>query len=188
VGALRGPLRDLQPVLLEDEFTADPVNLAELAHNVGHKPTATSPRWEDTLPLALRNLAENLLPLCGDDHRVIDSKLTRGEYTVEGLREIKRRHADRIRYRYIFRRDSQHTHAAVASLEPLVLGSPPGPFQVISVETDPGIHTAFTIAPVVYGMALMFAEPMLGISGLQRAADDVFARTSSFRLDGPVGA
>ena len=34
-------------------------------------------------------------------------------------------------YRYIFRRDSQHTHAAVASLEPLIVGSPPGPFRVI---------------------------------------------------------
>jgi hypothetical protein len=82
-------------------------------------------------------------------------------------------------YRYIFRRDSQHAHAAVASLEPLILGSPPGPFQVIEVETDPGQPNAFTMASVMYGLALIFAEPMLGIPGLQNAADDVFARSST---------
>lgn len=82
-------------------------------------------------------------------------------------------------YRSVFRRDSQHTHAAVVSLEPLILGSPPGPFQVIGVETDPGLHNAFTMAPVIYALALIFAEPMLGINGLQRAADEVFASTST---------
>jgi hypothetical protein len=58
--------------LLEDEFTAHAVNLAELAHNVGHKPTAGSPRGEDGLAVALRNLADNLLLLCGDHHSVVD--------------------------------------------------------------------------------------------------------------------
>ncbi len=44
-------------------------------------------------------------------------------------------------YRYVFRRDSQHTHAAVAPLEPLILGSPPGPFRVVEPEADPGTPT-----------------------------------------------
>jgi hypothetical protein len=79
-------------------------------------------------------------------------------------------------YRYIFRRDSQHAHAAVASLEPLILGSPPGPFRVIEVEIDPGRTNAFTMASVLYALALIFAEPMLDIPGLRRAADDIVAR------------
>jgi hypothetical protein len=78
-------------------------------------------------------------------------------------------------YRYIFRRDSQHAHAAVASLEPLILGTPPGPFHVVAVEADPGTTNAFTMTPVLYALALIFAESMFGITGLQRAADDVFA-------------
>ena len=79
-------------------------------------------------------------------------------------------------YRYIFRRESQHAHAAVASLEALILGSPPGPFRVIACETDPGPHSAFTMAPIVYALALIFAEPILGLAGLQRGVDDIFAR------------
>ena len=79
-------------------------------------------------------------------------------------------------YRYIFRRESQHVHAAVASLEPFILGSPPGPFHVISVETDPGPHSAFTIAPILYALALIVAEPMLGIRDLGRGVDAVLSR------------
>ena len=42
----------------------------------------------------LRNDADNLLLLCGDDHRSIDTKINRGIYTVEYLRELKQRHED----------------------------------------------------------------------------------------------
>jgi hypothetical protein len=54
--------------LLEDEFTAQPVKLAELAHNVGRQKTAGSPRGLAELPIEERNKAENLLLLCGDHH------------------------------------------------------------------------------------------------------------------------
>jgi hypothetical protein len=84
--------------LLEDEFTAQPVSLAELAHNVGRKKSAGSPRGLADLPIEERNKAENLLLLCGDHHRVIDALITRGDYTVEELLELKTRHEDRIRY------------------------------------------------------------------------------------------
>jgi len=84
--------------LLEDPSTMKPLNLADLAHNVGHKASASSPRGEHSLPPDQRNLAENLLLLCGDDHRTIDDRVTRGVYTVEYLYELKRRHEDRIRY------------------------------------------------------------------------------------------
>lgn len=84
--------------LLEDEFTAQPVNLAELAHNVGRQVAPGSPRGGADLPIEERNKAENLLLLCGDHHRVIDAEHTRGDYTVEELRALKQRHEDRIRY------------------------------------------------------------------------------------------
>ena len=84
--------------LLEDPSTIETVNFGELAHNVGHKANARSPRGEHPLPVELRNDADNLLLLCGDDHRSIDTKINRGVYTVEYLRELKQRHEDRIRY------------------------------------------------------------------------------------------
>lgn len=83
--------------LLEDELTMLTLNLGELAHNVGRKRSAGSPRGLDKLPIAQRNLAENLLLLCQRHHNVIDDKVTRGEFTVEELRRTKSRHEDRIR-------------------------------------------------------------------------------------------
>jgi hypothetical protein len=84
--------------LLEDEFTQQPISVAELAHNVGRRKAAGSPRGLADLPTEERNRAENLLLLCGDHHRVIDSKGAIGEYTVEKLLEFKKRHEDRIKY------------------------------------------------------------------------------------------
>lgn len=82
--------------LLEDEFTAQPVPLGELAHNVGRKQSAASPRGLDPLPIGERNLAENLLLLCGDHHRVIDARVAQGDFTVEDLRRLKAKHEERI--------------------------------------------------------------------------------------------
>lgn len=83
--------------LLEDEFTQQPTSLAELAHNVGRQRAPGSPRGLADLPIEERNKAENLLLLCGDHHSVIDSMLTRGEYTVESLAALKLRQEERIR-------------------------------------------------------------------------------------------
>jgi hypothetical protein len=91
--------------LLEDEFTAQPVSLAELAHNVGRQKAAGSPRGLADLPVKERNKSENLLLLCGDHHRVIDDRIARGEYTVEQLRDLKQRHEERIRYLTELRED-----------------------------------------------------------------------------------
>lgn len=78
--------------LLEDPYTMETLNLGELAHNVGHKQNSRSPRGEDPLPVQQRNDADNILLLCGDEHHSIDDKINRGVYTVEYLREQKRRH------------------------------------------------------------------------------------------------
>jgi SMODS-associated and fused to various effectors sensor domain len=84
--------------LLEDELPMLTLNLGELAHNVGRKRSAASPRGLGELPVDQRNLAENLLLLCAKHHKVIDDKVSHGEFTVEELRRIKSRHEDRIRY------------------------------------------------------------------------------------------
>jgi len=47
---------------------------------------------------------------------------------------------------------------------------------VITCETDPGLHSAFTMAPIVYAIALIFAEPILGLARLQGGVDEIFAR------------
>jgi hypothetical protein len=72
-----------------------PVSLAEMAHNVGRQKAPGSPRGLADLAIERRNKAENLLLLCGDHHRVIDAQVTRGDYTVEQLLELKKRHEDR---------------------------------------------------------------------------------------------
>jgi hypothetical protein len=84
--------------VLEDSLTLWPVNLGELAHNVGRRRSEGSPRGLDELPVDRRNEADNLLLLCRNHHRVIDAKVSNGEFTVERLREIKAEHEDRIRY------------------------------------------------------------------------------------------
>jgi hypothetical protein len=75
-----------------------PINLGELAHNVGHKRSNRSMRGLDPLDQDLRNDADNLLLLCGTCHPSIDAKLNSGAFTVEYLRAQKKRHEDRIRY------------------------------------------------------------------------------------------
>ncbi len=93
--------------LLEDPSTLEPLNLAELAHNVGHKKAARSPRGLAPLETADRNRADNLLLLCGGDHRSIDSKLNSGAFTVEYLQAQKTRHEARIRYVTGLREDAE---------------------------------------------------------------------------------
>jgi hypothetical protein len=84
--------------VLEDDLTLLPVNLGELAHNVGRKQSAGSPRGLNSLPVDLRNEADNLLLLCRKHHKVIDAQIASGEFTVDQLREIKAEHEDRIKY------------------------------------------------------------------------------------------
>jgi hypothetical protein len=93
--------------LLEDERTAHRLNLGELAHNVGQSQAPGSPRGGADLQLDQRDLADNLLLLCGDDHHLIDARITRGEFTVEDLRRRKREHEDRIRYLTALKHDQE---------------------------------------------------------------------------------
>jgi hypothetical protein len=78
-------------------------------------------------------------------------------------------------YSVIYRTDSQATHAAVSSVEPVVAPAGLGEFQVLAVEEDPGERSPFTRAPMLYGLILLVAEPALGIEGVETALDRIFA-------------
>jgi len=80
--------------LLEDDYTTYTYNLAERAHIVGAIDTPGSPRGNDPLPLGEREEAENLMLLCREHHRLIDTLIE--EHSVEGLRQMKRLHEERI--------------------------------------------------------------------------------------------
>lgn len=78
-------------------------------------------------------------------------------------------------YSVIYRTDSQASHAAVSSVEPVVAPAGLGEFQVLAVERDPGERSAFTRAPMLYGLMLLVAEPALGLDGVEAALDQIFA-------------
>jgi hypothetical protein len=78
-------------------------------------------------------------------------------------------------YAVMYRTDSQATHAAVTSLEPVVATAGPGEFQVLTVEQDPAEHSPFTRAPMLYGLMWLVAESSLGIKGVELALDQIFA-------------
>lgn len=84
--------------LFEHEFTAMNVNTGEVAHIVGRTKSSRSPRGLDDLPVERRNLAANLVLLCPSDHTAIDKKLAQKDWTAENLKELKRRHEDRVHY------------------------------------------------------------------------------------------
>jgi hypothetical protein len=78
-------------------------------------------------------------------------------------------------YSIVYRTDSQATHAAVSSVEPVVVSAAPGEFQVLPVEQDPGDRSPFTRAPMLYGLMLLVAGPGLGIEGVEADLDGIFA-------------
>lgn len=77
--------------LFEDESLADdPSVLGQECHIVGEEESANSPRGLHPLPLAERNLYDNLILLCRDHHKIIDDQPEK--YTVEELHRIKNEH------------------------------------------------------------------------------------------------
>lgn len=83
--------------LLDDEITGQPVFIGQLAHIVGWDTTEGSPRGSDPMSVDCRNEADNLMLICYDQHRVIDSKSLWDVYTADRLREFKRQHEHRIK-------------------------------------------------------------------------------------------
>lgn len=83
--------------LLQDELTGRDVAIGELAHIVGWTNAPGSPRGDEPLELDDRNSEANLMLLCRDEHRVIDSRSLWQVYDAETLRGFKRDHEHRVR-------------------------------------------------------------------------------------------
>ncbi|MFS8102097.1 SAVED domain-containing protein [Lentzea alba] len=83
--------------LLDEEYTGQAVMVGQLAHIVGWSTAPGSPRGGDPLHADQRNLADNLMLLCHDQHKVIDDKSLWDTYDPTTLRAMKRTHEQRIR-------------------------------------------------------------------------------------------
>lgn len=79
--------------LWEDIVTKTQVSTAYIAHIVAEEPCG--PRGDDVLSEKLKHDFSNLMLLCDTHHRLIDKEDVAG-HSVERLREIKRKHEDRI--------------------------------------------------------------------------------------------
>lgn len=101
--------------LLGDEYTGTDVLVGQLAHIVGWTTTPGSPRGQGPLPVTDRNLEDNLMLLCYDQHRVIDNRSLWETYDVATLRAMKRRHEQRIRQLTDLHDDDRSTVLRVVS-------------------------------------------------------------------------
>ena len=95
--------------LLEDEFTGRDVAIGELAHIVGWTTSPGSPRGDEPLEIDERNLESNLMLLCHDQHRVVDTRSLWQVFDAEALRRLKRTHEHRIRQLTGLGRDDRST-------------------------------------------------------------------------------
>lgn len=84
--------------LLEEESFLTPLNLGERAHIAGWNNTTGSPRGDSDVPLKERGKAENLILLCAEHHKTVDSEETRANYPEQLLLEFKHRHEERIHH------------------------------------------------------------------------------------------
>lgn len=73
-----------------------PFNRGEMAHIVGQSLDDKSPRSNFPLAKELRDDIDNFLLLCATHHQTIDNAIAQGDFTVELLREIKRRQENHI--------------------------------------------------------------------------------------------
>lgn len=95
--------------LLSDDHTGNDIFIGQMAHIVGWQKTDGSPRSEDDLPLDQRNSADNLMLLCYDQHKVIDSRSLWDVYDVDTLMRIKRTHEKRIKELSALRNEDRTT-------------------------------------------------------------------------------
>jgi len=73
------------------------IPVGQLAHNVAATNGENSPRGDSAKPRVERNAESNLLLLCNDCHRTIDSSTYRDKFTVDFLTEKKAEHERRVR-------------------------------------------------------------------------------------------
>lgn len=74
------------------------VSIGEMAHVVGWSKANKSPRGEAELALDARNKVDNLMLLCADHHKIIDTKELLEEFTLDRLMQHKADHEKRIHH------------------------------------------------------------------------------------------
>ena len=83
--------------LLEGQLAHRELTFGEAAHIIGQQATERSPRGlDDDLDPAERDYADNLMLVCDDEHDELDKPGSADAFGIEFLRELKRRHEDRI--------------------------------------------------------------------------------------------
>jgi hypothetical protein len=82
-------------LVTENEDLGEVVSIGEMAHNVGWG--KKSPRGESELTEAERAEPDNLLLLCRNCHKPIDTEGSIGRYSTEELQRFKQEHERRIR-------------------------------------------------------------------------------------------
>lgn len=80
--------------LWRDIYTQESFNHAFIAHIIAAE--VGGARGHTVLSEQLCQNYDNLMLLCGDCHARVDNPLTRNDYSVERLRQMKQRHEDRI--------------------------------------------------------------------------------------------
>jgi hypothetical protein len=93
-GASAGRCNICGKSLLRDPVTDVEAKTGEMAHIVGVSDGPRSPRGVDPLPKEERDLAKNLVLLCGTHHRTVDSRPEL--FSTEYLRERKAKYEARI--------------------------------------------------------------------------------------------
>lgn len=81
-------------LLYKDDLTSEEINRGFVAHIVAASPDG--PRGDAVLSAQLVDDIGNLMLLCNDHHRLIDHEQAT-EHSIERLREMKKKHEDRIR-------------------------------------------------------------------------------------------
>ena len=74
------------------------ISIGEMAHIVGWSKSKKSPRGESELALDARNTVDNLILLCADHHKIVDTKELLEEFTLERLMRHKADHEKRIHH------------------------------------------------------------------------------------------
>ncbi|MBK0382873.1 SAVED domain-containing protein [Pedobacter sp. SD-b] len=83
------------------------VSIGEMAHIVGWSKAAKSPRGQAELALEDRNTVDNLVLLCADHHKIVDTKALLEEFTLERLMQHKANHEHRIYHLTALQIDSE---------------------------------------------------------------------------------
>lgn len=81
-------------LLYKDDLTSEDINRGFVAHIIAASPDG--PRGDVVLSAQLLDNIGNVMLMCHDHHRLIDQEQV-AEHTVERLRDMKKKHEDRVR-------------------------------------------------------------------------------------------